>query len=45
MPKLIQQVRRAEGLIACDSCKRFLYVPDDPTPGAGMAVVSESPST
>jgi len=29
MPKLIQQVRRAEGLIACDSCKRFLYVPDD----------------
>ncbi len=30
MPKLIQQVRRAEGLIACDSCKRFLYVPDAP---------------
>jgi len=30
MPKLIQQVRRAEGLIACDSCKRFLYVPDEP---------------
>ena len=29
MPKLIQQVRRATGLIACDSCKRFLYVPDD----------------
>ncbi len=30
MPKLIQQVRRATGLIACDSCKRYLYVPDDP---------------
>ena len=30
MPKLIQQVRRASGLIACDSCKRFLYVPDPP---------------
>jgi hypothetical protein len=30
MPKLVQQVRRAEGLIACDSCKRFLYVPGDP---------------
>ncbi|MCZ6696501.1 MAG: hypothetical protein O7A63_08185 [Acidobacteria bacterium] len=29
MPRLIQQVRRAEGLIACDSCKRYLYVPDD----------------
>jgi len=31
MPKLIQQVRRATGLIACDSCKRFLYVPDEPS--------------
>lgn len=30
MPKLIQQVRRATGLIACDSCKRYLYVPDHP---------------
>ena len=29
MPKLIQMVRRATGLIACDSCKRYLYVPDD----------------
>jgi len=29
MPKLIQQVRRATGLIACDSCKRYLYVPED----------------
>jgi hypothetical protein len=29
MPKLIQQVRRATGLISCDSCKRFLYVAED----------------
>ncbi|HEU4400502.1 MAG TPA: C4-type zinc ribbon domain-containing protein [Candidatus Polarisedimenticolia bacterium] len=33
MPKLIQQVRRATGLIACDSCKRWLYVPEDAAPG------------
>ena len=32
MPKLIQEVRRSIGLIACDSCKRFLYVPDDMQP-------------
>lgn len=32
MPKLIQEVRRSIGLIACDSCKRFLYVPDDSPP-------------
>ena len=37
MPKLIQQVRRAVGLIACDSCKRFLYVPGDLAPGAATA--------
>jgi len=42
MPKLIQQVRRATGLIACDSCKRFLYVPDDP-PRATVAA-AESPA-
>jgi predicted nucleic acid-binding Zn-ribbon protein len=29
MPKLIQQVRRSTHLIACDSCKRYLYVVDD----------------
>lgn len=29
MPKLIQEVRRFTQLIACDSCKRFLYVVDD----------------
>ena len=42
MPKLIQQVRRATGLIACDSCKRFLYVPDEPSTVAGAA--AESPA-
>ena len=39
MPKLVQQVRRLEGLIACDSCKRFLYVLDEP---AGAATAGES---
>src|SRR5580765_8541312 len=34
MPKLIQLVRRSTGLIPCDSCKRFLYVPDDAAPAA-----------
>jgi predicted nucleic acid-binding Zn-ribbon protein len=29
MPKLIQEVRRSTHLIACDSCKRYLYVVDD----------------
>jgi predicted nucleic acid-binding Zn-ribbon protein len=29
MPKLIQEVRRSTKLIACDSCKRYLYVVDD----------------
>ncbi len=42
MPKLIQQVRRATGLIACDSCKRFLYVPDGPSPTPDTA--TESPA-
>jgi uncharacterized protein len=42
MPKLIQQVRRATGLIACDSCKRFLYVPDEPSRPAATA--AESPA-
>ena len=33
MPKLIQEVRRSTGLIACDSCKRWMSVPDDgPSP-------------
>jgi predicted nucleic acid-binding Zn-ribbon protein len=42
MPKLIQQVRRATGLIACDSCKRFLYVPDEPS--RTTAAAAESPA-
>jgi predicted nucleic acid-binding Zn-ribbon protein len=35
MPKLIQEVRRSTGLITCDSCKRYLYVLEEPTPAAG----------
>ena len=36
MPKLVQEVRRATGLITCNSCMRILYVPDDAAiPGAG----------
>ncbi len=42
MPKLIQQVRRATGLIACDSCKRFLYVLDESAGGAGP--VADAPA-
>jgi predicted nucleic acid-binding Zn-ribbon protein len=47
MPKLIQEVRRYNQLIPCDSCKRYLYVPEDlaapagdpsaPTPDSGPA--------
>ena len=37
MPKLIQQVRRATGLIACDSCKRYLYIADEPGQKSGAA--------
>jgi predicted nucleic acid-binding Zn-ribbon protein len=29
MPKLIQEVRRSTQLIACETCKRFMYVVDD----------------
>jgi len=29
MPKLIQEVRRSTQLIACETCKRWLYVVDD----------------
>ncbi len=42
MPKLIQEVRRATGLIACDTCKRFLYVHDDPNPAGAGAVPGAS---
>lgn len=43
MPKLIQEVRRSIGLIACDSCKRWLYVPDDlqPPVAAGAKASAE----
>lgn len=34
LPRLVQMVRRSTGLIACDSCKRYLYVIDDPAKGA-----------
>ncbi len=43
MPKLIQQVRRATGLIACDSCKRWLYVPEGPAPDAAPAPPAAGP--
>jgi hypothetical protein len=43
MPKLIQQVRRATGLIACDSCKRWLYVPEDAAPAAAPAPPAAGP--
>lgn len=38
MPKLIQEVRRSTQLIACETCKRYMYVVDDvvaaaPAPG------------
>jgi predicted nucleic acid-binding Zn-ribbon protein len=44
MPKLIQMVRRSTGLIPCDSCKRFLYVPDDPALAAGAVPPAGSAS-
>lgn len=40
LPKLIQEVRRATGLIACDSCKRFMYVFED---AAAQATQAEEP--
>ena len=45
MPKLIQMVRRSTGLIPCDSCKRFLYVPDDPALTAGAASAQAAGTT
>jgi uncharacterized protein len=40
MPKLIQEVRRSTGLIHCDSCKRFLYVPEE---AAAVMAPSDTP--
>jgi len=37
LPKLVQMVRRSTGLIACDSCKRYLYVLDEPAKGPAAA--------
>ena len=34
LPKLVQQVRRATRLIACDSCHRLMYVAEDLWPKA-----------
>jgi uncharacterized protein len=43
MPKLIQEVRRYTRLIPCDSCKRFLYVPEDLTlPAAEPGAAADS---
>jgi predicted nucleic acid-binding Zn-ribbon protein len=45
MPKLIQEVRRYTRLIACDTCKRFLYVPEDlAAPAAGTDPGSAAPA-
>jgi predicted nucleic acid-binding Zn-ribbon protein len=45
MPKLIQEVRRYTRLIACDTCKRFLYVPEDlAAPAAGTDPGSSAPA-
>jgi predicted nucleic acid-binding Zn-ribbon protein len=44
MPKLIQLVRRSTGLIPCDSCKRFLYVPDDAAPAAPPGTDAPAPA-
>ncbi|HKQ97737.1 MAG TPA: C4-type zinc ribbon domain-containing protein [Candidatus Polarisedimenticolia bacterium] len=37
MPKLIQEIRRSNGLIACNSCGRFLYVFEDAAASAASA--------
>ena len=42
MPKLIQEVRRSTKLIACDSCKRYMYVVDDVVASGAPAPVEEA---
>lgn len=32
-PQMFQELRRAEALHSCGSCKRYLYCPDEPRPG------------
>jgi len=51
MPKLIQEIRRSNTLITCDSCKRFLYVYEDlnppaaaPSAGAGAPAEAKTPT-
>jgi hypothetical protein len=44
MPKLIQQIRRSEGLITCNSCNRLLYVYEDAVAAPAAAPAGE-PST
>jgi predicted nucleic acid-binding Zn-ribbon protein len=45
MPKLIQEVRRYTQLIPCDSCRRFLYVPEDlAAPSADAGPGSPAPA-
>lgn len=44
MPKLIQMVRRSTHLIACDSCKRYLYVVDDVV-ASGAPKTTAAPGT
>ncbi len=42
LPKLVQMVRRSTGLIPCDSCKRYLYVLDEPGKGVGAVAGGEA---
>ncbi len=44
MPKLIQQIRRSEGLITCNSCNRLLWV-DETTAPAAPAPETPAPGT
>ena len=41
-PQIFQEVRRAEALHSCESCKRYLYCPEEPCPG-DAAVESSGP--
>src|SRR3989441_334331 len=43
MPKLIQQGRPATRLLACDSRKRFPYVPGEPAPANTVAPQAPAP--
>jgi len=45
MPKLIQEIRRSNALIACDSCKRFLYVLEDMASAMAAAAAARTQDT